>query len=86
MYEIELSKKAAKFYQKADTATARRLNAAFERLAEEPLHHHSIKPLAGELQGSCRMRVGDIRIVYSIDETTKTVFVEVIGFRGDVYK
>jgi hypothetical protein len=30
MYEIELSKKkAAKFYQKADAATSRRLNAAF---------------------------------------------------------
>ncbi|RWX49433.1 hypothetical protein VU01_11784 [Candidatus Electrothrix marina] len=26
MYEIELSKKAAKFYRKADTATARRLS------------------------------------------------------------
>jgi mRNA interferase RelE/StbE len=86
MYEIELSKKAAKFYQKADAAIVRRLNAAFDRLTEEPLHHHSIKPLVGELQGSYRMRVGDIRIVYSIDESAKTVFVEVIGFRGDVYK
>ena len=86
MYEIELSKKAAKFYQKADVATVRRLNAAFDRLMEEPLHHHSIKPLAGELQGSYRMRVGDIRIIYSIDEAVKTVFIEVIGFRGDVYK
>jgi mRNA interferase RelE/StbE len=86
MYELELSRKAAKFYQKADAATARRLNVAFDRLAKEPLHHHSIKSLAGELQGSLRMRIGDIRIVYSIDETTKTVFVEVIGFRGDVYK
>jgi len=86
MYEIELSKKAAKFYQKADAAIVRRLNAAFDRLKEEPLHHHSIKPLAGELQGSYRMRVGDIRIVYSIDEVVKTVFIEVIGFRGDVYK
>jgi hypothetical protein len=34
MYEIELSKKAAKFYRKADAATARRLNTAFDRLAE----------------------------------------------------
>ena len=45
-----------------------------------------LKSLSGELQGSYRMRVGDIRIVYSIDEAAKTVFVEVIGFRGDVYK
>jgi mRNA interferase RelE/StbE len=86
MYEIELPRKAAKFYQKADAATARRLNAAFDRLAADPLHHHSIKPLTGELQGSWRMRVGDIRIVYSVDEGRGIVFIEVIGFRGDVYK
>lgn len=86
MYEIELSKKAARFYQKADTATARRLNTAFDRLMKSPLYHHSIKALTGDLQGSYRLRVGDIRIVYSVDEAAKIVFIEVIGFRGDVYK
>jgi mRNA interferase RelE/StbE len=86
MYEIELSRKAAKFYQKADTATVRRLNAAFDRLAEDPFNHNNIKPLSGELQGSFRLRVGNIRIIYSIDDTIKIVYIEVIGFRGDVYK
>lgn len=86
MYEIELSRKAAKFYQKADTATVRRLNAAFDRLAEDPFNHNNIKPLSGELQGSFRLRVGNIRIIYSINDTIKIVYIEVIGFRGDVYK
>ncbi len=86
MYEVDLSRKAAKFYQKADTATVRRLNAAFERLAKDPLHHYNIKPLCGELQGSYRLRVGDIRIVYSVDDSVKIVHIEVIGCRGDVYK
>ena len=86
MYEIELSSKAAKFYQKADTATARRLNAAFDRLAEDPFNHNNIKPLSGKLQGSFRLRIGNIRIIYSIDDTIKIVYIEVIGFRGDVYK
>lgn len=86
IYEIELSKKAARFYQKADTATARRLNAAFDRLMKFPLHHHSIKALTGDLQGSYRLRVGDIRIIYSVDAADQIVFIEVIGFRGDVYK
>lgn len=63
MYEIELSRKAAKFYQKADTATVRRLNAAFDRLMEDPFNHNNIKPLSGELQGSSRLRIGDIRII-----------------------
>jgi len=86
MYEIELSKKAAKFYQKVDTVTVRRLNAALDHLAADPLHHYNIKPLSGDLQGSYRLRAGDIRIVYSVDDAVKIVFVEVIGFRGDVYK
>ncbi len=86
MYEIELSRKAAKFYQKADTVTARRLNAAFDQLVEDPIHHYNIKPLSGEMQGSYRLRVGNIRIIYSADDAVKIVYIEVIGFRGDVYK
>jgi len=86
VYDIEFTKKTAKFYQKADTPTVRRLNAAFDRLAEDPFHHYNIKPLSGELEGSYRLRVGNMRIIYSVDDTIKIVYVEVIGFRGDVYK
>jgi len=86
MYEVELSRKAAKFYKKADTVTVRRLNAAFDQLTKDPFHHYNIKPLSGELQGSYRMRVGSIRIIYSIDDAVKIVYIEVLGFRGDVYK
>lgn len=86
MYEIELSRNAAKFYQKADAVTVHRLNAAFDLLGADPLHHYNIKPLVGALQGSYRIRVGGIRIIYSIDDAAKIVFIEVIGFRGDVYK
>jgi mRNA interferase RelE/StbE len=86
MYEIKLSRKAVKFYQKADTVTVRRLNTAFDKLAEDPFHHYNIKPLSGELQGSYRLRIGNIRIVYSVEDTIKIVYIEVIGFRGDVYK
>lgn len=86
MYEIEFSKKAAKFYQKADTVTVRRLNTSLDRLAEDPFHQTNVKPLAAELQGSYRLRVGNIRIVYSVDDAAQIVYIEVMGFRGDIYK
>ena len=86
MYKIELSRKAAKFYQKADTITARRLNIAFDKLSKDPFRHYNIKRLTGELEGSFRLRVGDIRIIYSVNERDKIVYIEVIRFRGDVYK
>ena len=86
MYKIELSRKAAKFYQKADTVTAKRLNLAFSRLAEDPFQRYNIKKLSGGLKGSYRIRIGDIRIIYSMDEDKNIVYIEVIGFRGDIYK
>ena len=86
MYKIELSRKAAKFYQKADTVTAKRLNLAFSRLAEDPFQQYNIKKLSGELKGSYRLRLGDMRIIYSVDEAKNIVYIEVIGFRDDIYK
>ena len=86
MYKLELSRKAAKFYQKADTVTAKRLNLAFSRLAEDPFQQYNIKKLSGELKGSYRLRLGDMRIIYSVDEAKNIVYIEVIGFRGDIYK
>ncbi len=86
MYKIEFARKAAKFYQQVDDATAGRLNRIFEKLAEDPFNLPNVKQLKGELSGSCRIRMGDIRIIYSIDEFRKTIFIEIVGFRGSVYK
>lgn len=86
MYNIEFSRKAAKYYQKADTIIAKRLNLAFSKLAEDPFQQYNIKRLSGELKGSYRLRLGDMRIIYSVDEEKNIVYIENIGFRGDVYK
>ena len=55
-------------------------------MAEDPFNHYNIKPLSGELEGSCRVRIGNIRIIYSVYDAVKIVYIEVIGFRSDVYK
>jgi mRNA interferase RelE/StbE len=86
MYSIELSRKAAKFYQKAENVTLKRLNLAFSKLSEDPFRHFNIRKLSGELEGSFRLRLGTMRIIYSVDDKKKVVYIEVIGFRGDVYK
>jgi len=86
MYKLEFSRKAAKFYQKADTAIVKRLNPVFSKLENDPFRHYNIKKLTGELEGSYRFRIGDMRIIYSVDDKREIVFIEAIGFRGDIYK
>jgi mRNA interferase RelE/StbE len=44
-----------------------------------------IRPLAG-VSGLFRLRVGDYRVVYSINEAADTLTIELIRGRGDVYK
>lgn len=86
MYRIEFARKAAKFYKRVDAVTVRRLNSIFKRLEENPFSLPNMKHLQAELSGSYRIRMGNIRIVYSINDIDKIVYIEVIGFRGDVYK
>ncbi len=44
------------------------------------------KPLQRELEGRWAARRGDYRIVYRLDEETKTMIVLKIGHRSDVYR
>jgi mRNA interferase RelE/StbE len=44
------------------------------------------KPLRFEYEGRWSARRGPYRIIYSIDETTRTVTVLAVGHRADVYR
>jgi len=45
-----------------------------------------VKKLKGSWTGYYRIRKGKIRIIFDVDYKNKTVFIEKIDFRGDVYK
>lgn len=58
---------------------------AFVELSENPYTASNIKKLQG-LDHAYRKRVGDYRIIYSIEDTRLIVAVLKIDSRGDVYK
>jgi mRNA interferase RelE/StbE len=86
MYEVKLSKSAIKYYKKCNTKTKRLLNECFKILRSSPLYHVNIKRLHGELEGLYRYRVGDLRVIYKVNEEKVIVIVVAIGSRGDIYK
>ncbi|MBZ0202132.1 MAG: type II toxin-antitoxin system RelE/ParE family toxin [Ignavibacteria bacterium] len=47
---------------------------------------NNIKKLSGQLSGLFRYRVGDYRVIYEIDEKSKSVEVLSIKHRKNVYK
>jgi len=45
-----------------------------------------IRKLHGEWEGFFRLRIGRIRVIFSIDEENEIVKIHDIGSRGDIYK
>ncbi len=79
-YKIVFQKAAVKFLRRQDRKTQERLLLAINQLPGGT----DIKKMQG--YDMYRMRVGNIRVLYSIDETISIISIENIDNRGDVYK
>lgn len=86
MYRLVLSREAQRFYQCCDKPAARKLARCFAALEQNPRGGNNVKPLKGRFSGAFRYRVGDWRVVYTINDPTLTVFVITIANRKDVYE
>lgn len=79
-YKIVFQKAAEKFLRKQDRKVQERLMSTISQLPQGT----DIKKLRG--YNMYRMRVGNIRILYTIDDDIKIISIENIDNRGDVYK
>jgi mRNA interferase RelE/StbE len=86
MYELFLTREAERSYQRADPALARRLNRCFDQLQQNPNEHPNIKRLRESLAGYFRYRVGDWRVIYSVDEDKQQITVLSIVHRSKAYR
>ncbi len=80
MYKIVLKKSAKKFIDKLPNNEKRRIVSAIERLPAG----EDIKPLKGH-PGVLRLRVGNYRIIYTVDHGQLVICVIDIGNRGQIY-
>ena len=82
-YRIELRPAATRALKRLDPPVASRIRGAIELLAVDPRPPAS-RPLRG--RDGYRVRVGDYRIIYSIQDDVLRVVVVTLGHRRDVYE
>lgn len=80
MYQIIIKKKAKKFIDRLPVNERRRVVAAIEQLP----NGEDIKQLKGHAD-LLRLRVGDYRIIYTVDNGELIVYVIDAGNRGQIY-
>ncbi len=81
-YRIELRPAVVRALRKLDPPVARRLQAAIALLAEDPRPPAS-RPLRG--RPAWRVRVGDYRVIYTIEDDVLLIVVVTLGHRRDIY-
>jgi mRNA interferase RelE/StbE len=84
MYEVRLSRRANRYYQRVDSDTARRLDQCFEDLSQNPFSPGNVRPIRGR-RGLYRYRVGGLRVIFSVERRERVVMVTAIGPRGDIF-
>lgn len=82
-YRIEWRPRARKAFLALDKPVRRRIGEAVEALAADP------RPAAAKMitgaHGVLRIRVGDYRVLYTIDEGQLIVLVLDAGHRSEIY-
>ena len=83
VYRIEFRPAALRELRKSDRSAQPRIQGAISLLAKDPRPPAS-RPLRG--RDGYRIRVGNYRVLYTIDDGVLLIVVVTIGHRRDVYQ
>jgi mRNA interferase RelE/StbE len=84
LYQIEFSRQADRQFRNLPSQIQQRLKSRIDSLSSAPRPHGSEK-LSGVDQ-LYRIRVGDYRIIYAVEDNRLLVLVVKIGHRREVYR
>lgn len=82
-YRIEFRPAALRELQKSDRSTQPRIQGAISLLAKDPRPPAS-RPIRG--RDGYRLRVGDYRVLYTVDDGVLLIVEVTLGHRRDVYE
>lgn len=83
-YTVLVGSSAQRSLSRLSSQALRRLDARILRRAEGP-YPPGVKRLQGKARHLWRIRVGDYRVVYHVDDAARIVRVVAVGLREHVY-
>jgi mRNA interferase RelE/StbE len=85
LYTITFKKSAEREFEKLPTQVIRRIGKAIDTLSKNPRPVGS-KKLEGQKESLWRIRIGDYRVIYLVEDVIKIVEIRRVGHRKDIYE
>jgi mRNA interferase RelE/StbE len=81
--KVEWEKEALDDLQKIDKPIVKRI---LNKISWFSQHHNSItpEPLSGDFSGTFKLRVGDWRVVYTVE--SDRIIIKAVGHRREIYR
>jgi mRNA interferase RelE/StbE len=83
-YRVETTERAMKEFLALPSPVQERLNAVVKHLAIDPRPRGCVK--LETFKNAFRVRAGDYRVIYVVDDEAEVVTITKFGHRGSVYR
>jgi mRNA interferase RelE/StbE len=84
--KVVVHRRAARYLRRLPADQKKRIKDRLLILAEDPLNYPGLQQMQGRWAGYQRIRIGNLRMILTIDRDAATIFVDHVGPRSDVYK
>lgn len=85
MYKVDFTPQAEDDLSRSDQTIAKRISNKIEWLCQN-IGYINSEPLTGKFKGKFKLRVGDWRIIYSIEHSARIITIYAIEHRSRIYK
>ena len=86
MPDLVLHRRVQRYARRLPADLKEKVKESLAKLAEDPDNYPGAKTMAGQWQGYCRIRIGNLRVIYSYQAAEAIIYVDYLGPRGEIYK
>ena len=84
-YNVTFRPETEEDFKRLDTQVAQRILNKIKWLSEN-FELITPQPLKGQWKGKLKLRMGDYRVIYSINENEKRITIHMAGHRREIYR
>ena len=86
MPELVLHRRVQRYARKLPANLKESVKKSLAQLAVDPDTYPGAIMMAGQWQGYRRIRIGNLRVIYSYESESGIIYVDYLGPRGEIYK